>query len=294
MSPMEAALQGRRRDRLHHHLDLGVAGGGVHPAAADGRHRRPAVPRVRGHGDADHRRLGDHLADPHADAVLALPEERARDARTAASTSCSSAASTRCSTATSAACDVVLKHQFITLMVFFATLAATVVLFIVIPKGFFPQQDTGFIFGNAQVVAGLVVRVDEPAHGAVRRHRAPGSRRRPASACSATRRSSTPATSSSRSSRRTRAAPLSADEIIARLRPKLAQGRRRVAADAGGAGHQRRRPPGAHAVPVHADRRQPRRAQRVGAEAAGSASQQLPQLTDVASDLQNAAPHRQR
>jgi HAE1 family hydrophobic/amphiphilic exporter-1 len=46
--------------------------------------------------------------------------------------------------------DVVLKHQFITLLVFLATLAATVALFIVIPKGFFPQQDTGFIFGNAQ------------------------------------------------------------------------------------------------------------------------------------------------
>ncbi|MBC7663197.1 MAG: efflux RND transporter permease subunit, partial [Caulobacter sp.] len=46
--------------------------------------------------------------------------------------------------------DVVMKHQFATLMVFLATLAATVVLFVVIPKGFFPQQDTGFIFGNAQ------------------------------------------------------------------------------------------------------------------------------------------------
>jgi HAE1 family hydrophobic/amphiphilic exporter-1 len=45
--------------------------------------------------------------------------------------------------------DVVLKHQFATLMVFLATVAATVVLFLVIPKGFFPQQDTGFIFGNA-------------------------------------------------------------------------------------------------------------------------------------------------
>ncbi len=46
--------------------------------------------------------------------------------------------------------DFVLKHQFPTLLVFLATLAATVALFIVIPKGFFPQQDTGFIFGNAQ------------------------------------------------------------------------------------------------------------------------------------------------
>ena len=46
--------------------------------------------------------------------------------------------------------DVVLRHQFITLCFFLLTLATTAVLFIVIPKGFFPQQDTGFIFGSAQ------------------------------------------------------------------------------------------------------------------------------------------------
>ncbi len=46
--------------------------------------------------------------------------------------------------------NVVLRHQFITLMVFFLTMAATVALFIVIPKGFFPQQDTGFISGFAE------------------------------------------------------------------------------------------------------------------------------------------------
>jgi hydrophobic/amphiphilic exporter-1 (mainly G- bacteria), HAE1 family len=45
---------------------------------------------------------------------------------------------------------VVLDHQFITLMVFIATVAATGVLFAVIPKGFFPQQDTGFISGFAE------------------------------------------------------------------------------------------------------------------------------------------------
>jgi hypothetical protein len=53
--PDGGGAEGRGRDRLHHHLDHGVADRGVHPAAADGRHRRPAVPRVRGHGDADHR-----------------------------------------------------------------------------------------------------------------------------------------------------------------------------------------------------------------------------------------------
>jgi hydrophobe/amphiphile efflux-1 (HAE1) family protein len=41
--------------------------------------------------------------------------------------------------------DVVLRHQAITLGVFFATLALTVVMAVQIPKGFFPLQDTGLI-----------------------------------------------------------------------------------------------------------------------------------------------------
>ncbi|WP_050468858.1 efflux RND transporter permease subunit [Herbaspirillum chlorophenolicum] len=46
--------------------------------------------------------------------------------------------------------DIVFKHQFITLMTFIGTVALTVVLFIVIPKGFFPQQDNGVIIGFAE------------------------------------------------------------------------------------------------------------------------------------------------
>ena len=45
--------------------------------------------------------------------------------------------------------DAVLRHRFATLMVFLATVAATVYLFVVIPKGFFPQQDTGVLFGTS-------------------------------------------------------------------------------------------------------------------------------------------------
>ena len=44
MKPLDAAHQGRRRDRLHHHIDQLLADRGVHSAAADGRHCRPAVP----------------------------------------------------------------------------------------------------------------------------------------------------------------------------------------------------------------------------------------------------------
>ncbi|WP_407168034.1 multidrug efflux RND transporter permease subunit [Bradyrhizobium sp. ORS 111] len=41
--------------------------------------------------------------------------------------------------------DRALRHSFITLCVFFATVALSVYLFVIIPKGFFPQQDNGFL-----------------------------------------------------------------------------------------------------------------------------------------------------
>jgi hydrophobe/amphiphile efflux-1 (HAE1) family protein len=43
--------------------------------------------------------------------------------------------------------NVVLRHQFITLMVMLGTIVLTGYLYVVIPKGFFPQQDTGMITG---------------------------------------------------------------------------------------------------------------------------------------------------
>jgi hydrophobe/amphiphile efflux-1 (HAE1) family protein len=46
--------------------------------------------------------------------------------------------------------DVVLRHQAITLCVFFATVALTVVMAVQIPKGFFPSQDTGMISGVSE------------------------------------------------------------------------------------------------------------------------------------------------
>ncbi|MBN8958710.1 MAG: efflux RND transporter permease subunit [Rhizobiales bacterium] len=45
---------------------------------------------------------------------------------------------------------VVLRHQFPTLCVFFATLALTGFMFVEIPKGFFPTQDTGLIVGLSE------------------------------------------------------------------------------------------------------------------------------------------------
>jgi hydrophobe/amphiphile efflux-1 (HAE1) family protein len=43
--------------------------------------------------------------------------------------------------------EIALRHQFITLLTFLATVSLTVVLYIYIPKGFFPPQDTGVVLG---------------------------------------------------------------------------------------------------------------------------------------------------
>ena len=40
-----------------------------------------------------------------------------------------------------------LRHRFVTLMAMLGTVALTGYLYVVIPKGFFPQQDTGLIVG---------------------------------------------------------------------------------------------------------------------------------------------------
>src|SRR6201989_316592 len=45
---------------------------------------------------------------------------------------------------------IVLRHRFITLMVMFATIALTGYLYVIIPKGFFPQQDTGLIIAQSE------------------------------------------------------------------------------------------------------------------------------------------------
>ncbi|GAK72115.1 multidrug resistance protein MdtB [Agrobacterium rubi TR3 = NBRC 13261] len=44
----------------------------------------------------------------------------------------------------------VIRHKYITLVVFLCTVAATGYLFVIVPKGFFPEQDTGFIAGLSQ------------------------------------------------------------------------------------------------------------------------------------------------
>jgi hydrophobe/amphiphile efflux-1 (HAE1) family protein len=46
--------------------------------------------------------------------------------------------------------DVALRFQFLVLLTFFATVGLTAWLFLQIPKGFFPVQDTGLLFGSTE------------------------------------------------------------------------------------------------------------------------------------------------
>ena len=42
----------------------------------------------------------------------------------------------------------VLRHPAITMMALAATISVTVYLYVIIPKGFFPEQDTGRLSGT--------------------------------------------------------------------------------------------------------------------------------------------------
>ena len=67
----------------------------------------------------------------------------------------------------------VLRHETLTLLVTAATLAATVWLYIIIPKGFLPLQDTGLIFavmeGGQEVSFAEMKRLQAAVEGAIRK-----------------------------------------------------------------------------------------------------------------------------
>ena len=142
--PLDAALEGRRTDRLHHHLADGLADRGADPAAVHAGCGRPAVPRIRRDAGRHHSDLRGRLADPGADAVRQAAQARPSDRH----------APHQSGKWFAAVVDWygrkltwVLDHQRLTLLVAIGTLVVTAGLYILIPKGFFPDQDTGLIQG---------------------------------------------------------------------------------------------------------------------------------------------------
>jgi len=119
-----------------------------------------------------------------------------------------------------------LRHSAIVLLIFIATICLNVALFVIVPKGFFPQQDTGRIIGSLQADQSIsfqlmsaklkqmidIVRTD-PAVETVVGFTGVGS-----GGGFAQLNTGTVFVSLKPLSQR-----VSADEVIARLRPKLAQ-----------------------------------------------------------------------
>ncbi len=51
--------------------------------------------------------------------------------------------------------DVVLRHSLLTMLILLATVCLNVYLYVIVPKGFFPQQDTGRLSGAIQADQGI-------------------------------------------------------------------------------------------------------------------------------------------
>ena len=66
--------------------------------------------------------------------------------------------------------DFVLRHQRPTLITFVVTVALTIVLYMLIPKGFFPQQDTGIIVGLSDAPQDISFDGDGAAAAPAHRH----------------------------------------------------------------------------------------------------------------------------
>ena len=150
--PFEAALRGSREIALHHRLDDRLAGGGVHPGAVHGRRRRAAVQGIRRHHLDDDPDLRPRLADADADA--GEPDAAAPGPNIQSSVRRSIAGrrpvSMLCLPAMTARCGWRCRVRAFMLLVTFATLVASVYYYIAIPKGFFPNEDTGTMIATTE------------------------------------------------------------------------------------------------------------------------------------------------
>ena len=153
--PFEAALKRLARDRVHDPLDDAVADGGVHPRALHGRHRRPAAARVRRDDRRGDPGVGRRVADPDADDVQPLPARPRKSSGTA-----------RCTAAIERMFDGALhvynvtlrrtlRHPNVTVAILVLLIAGTGYLFMVVPTGFIPSEDTGSISGSTLAVQGI-------------------------------------------------------------------------------------------------------------------------------------------
>ena len=185
---------------------------------------------------------------------------------------------------------MVLDHQWLTLLVAVVTLVVTVLLYIVVPKGFFPVQDTGVIQGisvAAQTVsfAAMAQRQQELADvdpEGPRRRQPELVHRRGRQQHDAEQR---PLPDQPEAARTT--ARWTRPEIGARIQQETADVAGHHAVSAAGAGPDDRRRGQPHAVPVRAGRPEPGRHSPVGAASWWPSCSKRRELRNVASDLQS-------
>ncbi len=181
--------------------------------------------------------------------------------------------------------QVVLRHPAKTLMILFLTIAVNIFLFAVVPKGFFPQQDNGTIMGGVQgaqdasfpamqssTARFVNIIKDDPAVQNVVAFTGGGGAANSGFVFLAL--------------KPLAERKLRADQVIARLRPKLDGRAGRVVVFAGRPGFAHRRPAKQRAISIHDSKRQPERSGEMGPPSAGQVKK-LPGFTEVNTDQQN-------
>ena len=193
------------------------------------------------------------------------------------------------SSTTAAAWNGCCATRRMTLLVTLATLAATVWLYIVMPKGFLPPQDTGLIFAVSEAGTEVSFAADAAAAGAGRgrdqegpgrRRRRLGPRRQPDEP-DAERRPPRHHACAPRDERRA-----SVDDIVDRLKQAVGADPRHDRLFPAGAGHPDQHAREPRAVPVHAGRHRRRRGDRVVREARRRSCGGTAGCCDVASEAQ--------
>ena len=291
MPPLEAALRGAREIGFTV-VSISVSLVAVFiPILLDGRHRRPAVPRVRRDAVASRSSISlvvSLTTTPMMCARLLRAAARAQHGRLYRGER--ARASTRLLARLRAHARLGAAPPLVTLLVACRDdRRSTSTSTSIVPKGFFPQQDTGRLIGSIQAT------------------RTSRSRRcAEAAASSSTSSESDPAVDtsiaftggggggatqhrrgcSSRSSRSRSATRRRRRGDRPPAPRKLAHGAGRDAVPAAGAGHPRRRPREQRAVPVHAPGRRPRRARRRGRRSSRGSCAQLPGSPTSTSDQQ--------
>ena len=153
--------QGRGADRVYDHVADHFADRGADPAAVHGRHRGPAVPRVRDHAERDHSDFGGGFADAHADDVRASCCSHKPEAEQGGFIGFRSACFEAIIAVYGRTLQVVLRISRSRCWSRSARWWLTVICYIIIPKGFFPVQDTGVILGVSEAPQ----TISFPGHG---------------------------------------------------------------------------------------------------------------------------------